>query len=349
MRYRLTPIIIVVLLAVAPAHARKKEKTPQPKKTPELTWPLAPEKPRIKYIGSLSNNSDVEPPKKKGWLAKMINEEDRPNVIGMVRPASVAVDSKDRIYIADTLKGAVFVFDLANKSMTFVGADGRGKLSNPYGLAIDSKDNIYVSDTKLKQVNIYNAEGDLTGTLRKAKTDQFMNPAGLAIDEPRKRLIIADSRAHKVCAVPLEKLLEGSCFGKPGDEDDQLFFPSFVAVDRSGNIYVSSTMNFAVKVFDSDFKFLRKIGEHGTALGMFDRPEGVALDSEGNLYVVDASFSNFQIFNPGGQLLLFVGAFGQEPGNFRLPSDIFIDRKNRIFVSDQANRRVQMFQFLGGQ
>ena len=117
---------------------------------------------------------------------------------------------------------------------------------------------------------------------------------------------------------------------------------------NAGQIYVTSTLTFAVKIFDKDFKFGRTLGRHGDSIGMFDRPKGVALDSEGHLYVVDAAFSNFQIFNPDGRLLLFVGAFGVDPGFFRVPSDIFIDKKDRIYVSDARNRRIQIFQFLGG-
>jgi sugar lactone lactonase YvrE len=196
-------------------------------------------------------------------------------------------------------------------------------------------------------VNVYNTEGDLTATLSKIGKQTIVNPTGLALDQPRNRLLIVDSQGHRVLVADLTHLGQGTSFGKNGSDDNEFFYPSYVAVDKQGRIYVTDTMNFCVKIFDKNFKFLRKIGEHGTDVGMFDRAKGIALDSEGNLYVTDMSFSNFQIFNQKGQLLLFVGGFGTQPGAFRMPSGIYIDKNDRIYVSDQINKRIQIFQFLG--
>ncbi|HLG18027.1 MAG TPA: SMP-30/gluconolactonase/LRE family protein [Blastocatellia bacterium] len=341
---------VVLLLAVPSLLASDKKKNEKVRKdVPDLVWPLPPEKPRIKYAGWVSDNTDVEPPQKKGWLSKLINEEETRRVFGMTRPAGIAVDSSGRIYVADTLKAVVFVFDMDKKRLSLLGGDARGRLAGPFGIAIDDKDNVYVSDTGLKRVNVYDKSGKLTAAIKKVGSETIVNPAGLAIDPGRGRLYIVDSQGHRVFWADLNQLDKGGSFGTRGEDDNEFNFPSYVAVDPQGNLYVTDTLNFCVKVFDKDFKFTRRIGEHGTGFGMFDRPKGIALDSEGNIYVVDATFSNFQIFNPEGQLLLFVGGFGEEPGSFRLPSGIFIDKKDRIYVSDQINRRLQIFQLLRGK
>ena len=340
---------LLLLLGASTSVGQKKK---PPKNTVahkvDLVWPLPPEKPRIRYLGALSDNTDVEPPRKKGWLQKLINEEDASHVIGMGRPAGIAVDSKERVYVADTFKGVVFIFDLRAKTLNLLGADGRGRLANPYGIAIDKNDNVYVSDTKLKRIHVYDRDGNLTAALAKVGNETITNPAGLAIDDNANRLLIADSQGHKIFVSNLDQLSQGTSFGAKGDGDSQFYFPNSVAVDKAGRIYVSDTMNFCVKIFDSNFKFIRRIGEHGTGFGMFDRAKGIAVDSEGHIYVVDATFSNFQIFDANGKLLLFVGDFGTEPGSFRLPAAIFIDKKDRIYVADQINRRIQIFQFLSG-
>ena len=348
MRRRCTMIVFLAAVALAPPLNAGKKKTPDVKKPANLVWPLPPEKPRVKYLATLANNTDVEPPKKKGWLQKLINEEDTHNVIGIKQPSGIAVDSKDRIYVADTLGGIVFVFDLQNKSLALLGTQANGRLVSPFGIAIDSNDNVYVSDVKLKQVNIYDSEWNIKAAVHTVGGQELVNPVGLALDEARKRLFIVDSRAHRVVVADLDHPDQGTSFGKRGEDDADFNFPVYAAVDKAGQVYVTSTLGFSVKVFDKDLKFVRTLGRHGDAIGMFDRPKGVALDSEGHLYVVDASFSNFQIFNPDGRLLLFVGAFGQDPGHFLVPSAIFIDQKDRIYVSDGANKRIQVFQFLGG-
>lgn len=341
-------VLIVLLASASPFAQKKKDNKKATVQTPNLVWPLPPEKPRIRYLGALSNNTDIEPPKKKGWLQKLINEEDATRVIGMRRPTGIAVDSQERIYVADTNGGAVFIFDLRGKALSLLGAEGSGRLANPYGIAIDKNDRVYVSDTKLKRIYVYDRTGNLVAALSKVGNQQIINPAGLAIDEDRNRLIIADSQGHRIFVADLNQLDRGASFGKAGDGDDELYYPNSVAVDKAGRIYVTDSMNFCVKVFDKDFKFIRRIGEHGSGMGMFDRPKGIAVDSQNHIYVVDATFSVFQIFDDAGHLLLFVGGFGREPGSFRLPSGIFIDRKDRVYVSDQVNARVQIFQFLGG-
>ena len=340
----LTVLLAVAALTGATAFGQKKKTDKKP--VPDIVFPLPPEKPRIRYLNSISNNLDVEPPKKKGWLKKLINEEESTQIIGMARPSSVAVDSTERIFVADPLRAAVFVFDLKTKKMDFLGTTGRGRLTSPFGLAVDKNDNIYVSDTAQKRVNVYNRAGDLIASIVKVGNEALTNPAGLAVDDARNRLLIVDSKAHKIFAADLNQLDRGVAFGKRGEGDDEFYFPSFVTVDKEGKIYVTDTLNFCVKIFDKDFKFIRRLGEHGTGFGMFDRPKGIALDSEGHIYVIDAAFSNFQIFNGDGQLLLFVGSFGLEPGFFRLPSGLFIDKRDRIYVADSINRRIQIFQYL---
>ena len=345
----LIAVLAFTFMAIGPIHGQKKKAGTKEIKVPDLVWPLPPEKPRIRYLGSLSNNLDIEPPKTKGWLQKLINEDEATRIVGMVRPASVAVDSRERIFVADPLRSAVFVFDMKTKKMDVWGTKGQGRLLNPFGLAIDKNDNVYVSDTAQKRVNVYNSDGDLISSIIKVGNEVITNPTGLAIDPARNRLLIVDSRGHKIFVCDLDQLDKGIAFGNRGEGDGEFYFPSYVAVDKEGRIYVSDTLNFCVKIFDKDFKFIRRLGEHGTGMGMFDRPKGVAVDSEGHIYVADAAFSNFQIFNSEGQLLLFVGSFGFEPGSFRLPSGLFIDNRDRIYVADSVNRRIQMFQYLSAK
>jgi DNA-binding beta-propeller fold protein YncE len=341
---------VLLAAAVLAGNLNADKKAPPPVKKPvNLVWPLPPQKPRIKFLDYLANNTDVEPPKQKGWLQKLINEDASSNVIGMKQPAGIAVDSKERIYVADTIAGTVFVFDRQNKSLSLLGAEAAGKLVSPFGVAIDSHDNIYVSDVRLKQINIYDPEWNLKGLVHTIGGQDLINPVGLALDEARNRLIVVDSHAHHIVVANLDHPDQGTFFGKRGEDEADFNFPVFAAIDRTGQIYVTSTLSFAVKVFDKDFKYVKTLGKHGDGIGMFDRPKGVAFDSEGHLYVADASFSNFQIFDPEGRTLLFVGGFGKDPGYFLVPSAIFIDKKDRIYVSDSANKRIQIFQFLGGR
>jgi DNA-binding beta-propeller fold protein YncE len=193
-----SPVLLFLAgAALAGNLSADNKKTPPPVKKPvNLVWPLPPQKPRVKFIDALANNTDVEPPKQKGWLQKLINEDASSNVIGMKQPAGIAVDSKDRIYVADTIAGTVFVFDRQNKSLSLLGAESAGKLVSPFGVAIDSQDNVYVSDVRLRQVNIYDSEWNLKGLIHTNGGQDLLNPVGLALGVRPRNLFERDFFRH---------------------------------------------------------------------------------------------------------------------------------------------------------
>ena len=344
----LAAMVIGPGVACAPAADKNAENRSAPSKARQrLVWPAPPEKPRIAFLRTLSGAENPNAIHRRAWLDKHTEQPGIQRNIAMVRPVNIAIDSHGRIYVVDSHKSAVFIFDPQNNSVRLLEAQGRGQLKVPYGIAIDQNDNVYISDTKLGQVNIYDSQGNITAALTAIDGVALVGPAGLAVDNARHRLLIADTRGHRIYAADLTHLGKGTSFGSHGSGVEEFNFPTAIAVDRTGNILVADTLNFCIKVYDKDFKFIRRIGEHGNAPGTFDRPKGVSVDSEGHIYVVDAAFSNFQVFTPEGKLLLFVGSFGMDVGMFRLPTGIYIDKEDRIYVADTMNRRVQAFQFVG--
>ena len=129
-----------------------------------------------------------------------------------------------------------------------------------------------------------------------------------------------------------------------GSDPGQFLFPTYVTLDKQGDVYVADTLNSRVQEFDPDGKYIKSYGERGNSWGMFDKPKGIALDSFGNLYVVDSGWSNVQIFNQKKQILMFFGGRGALPGMLRTPSPIAIDGKNRIYVGDFLNHRIEVYQ-----
>ncbi|MFZ5947198.1 MAG: 6-bladed beta-propeller [Stygiobacter sp.] len=305
----------------------------------ELVWPLPPEKPRIKYIRSISNRKSVEGNESK-ILESLLGEEKSD---ALQKPYGVAVSNGEKVYVTESSGGRVFVFDLKNSKLSFIGNSSFGSLAMPLGIATDSAGNVYVSDVMQKAILIFNSNGDMILSI--GEEDKMQNPAGLAVDNFRKRLYVADSKAHKVKVYSLNGkfLFE---FGKRGIEDGEFNFPTNIAVDKEGKIYVVDTINARVEVFDTEGKFLRKFGSLGDSFGQFTRPKGITVDSEGNIYIVDAAFNNFQIFNKEGKLLMHVGSLGTKLGNFWLPAGISIDSQDRVYVVDAANKRVQIFQLI---
>jgi DNA-binding beta-propeller fold protein YncE len=310
--------------------------TPE-KQAEEYTWPSPPDKPRIKWIRHWSNEYDLK--KRDKLLTFLLGSE---SVEGLMRPNGVVTDSAGNVYVADSMRRAVLVFDTGKNIIRLL---GRGTLVTPISVAIDNKRGIlYVSDSNLDKVFGFDKESGKVRLLLGMR-EVYKNPSGMVFDEERDRLFVSDTQNQIV------RVFDGNGeplfnIGKKGQKDGEFNFPTYLALDRKGRLYVVDLFNSRVQIFDHEGTFLKKIGKLGDASGHFSRPAGIGVDSEGHIYVVDSAFNNFQIFDEEGRLLLWVGKAGKDPGEFLLPSGMYIDKNDTIYITDTYNRRVQVFQYL---
>ena len=87
-----------------------------------------------------------------------------------------------------------------------------------------------------------------------------------------------------------------NAWGSKGSDEGQFLEPAGVAVDSSGNVYVSDFSNNRIQKFTSNGTFITKWGSPGSGEGQFNRPENVAVDSSGNVYVGDTGNNRIQVF-----------------------------------------------------
>ncbi|OGF65151.1 MAG: hypothetical protein A2Y62_18330 [Candidatus Fischerbacteria bacterium RBG_13_37_8] len=324
---------------------------PKVKSVSKLVWPPPPDKARIQYIGIYSSSKDFGTSKRKQILEKLVGVQ---NFLRLNKPADIATDSQGRIYITDTSLAVVVVFDEKNKEVWSFGNTMQRKLVSPTGIAIDSKDRIFVADSQQNIVFIYNNEGVLTGHL--GGVDIFNRPTGIAIDEDRERIYVSNTRNNRIDVFNLngEHLFEigGMGVDPKGENTEQsagkFFAPTYLSLDKDGNIYVTDFLNCRIQILDPRGKPVSTIGRCGNRPREFARPKGIALDSEGHIYVVDAAFNNIQIFDKTGRLLLVFGGAGHEPGTFDLPAGIHIDKNDKIYVVADTFHipQIQLFQYL---
>lgn len=263
----------------------------------------------------------------------------------MVKPYGLAVGPSGLIYVSDTAARRVFVLNRDRKTVDYLGdKDPKARLAKPVGVAVDAAGTVYVADATLKRVFAYGPDGTLR--LAIGRDGELESPSGLAVDRAARRLYVADAARHQVLSFATDTGALIRAIGKRGGELGEFNYPTNVAVDAAGTLYVADTFNFRIQVIDRDGHPVRAFGELGDSPGQLNRPKGIAVDSEGHVYVVDSSFNNFQIFDQEGHLLLFVGQGGGAVGEFSLPAGLFIDDQDRIYVADQGNSRIQIFQYL---
>ncbi|MEI6212852.1 MAG: 6-bladed beta-propeller [Desulfuromonadales bacterium] len=311
-------------------------------KSVDMVWPKAPEKARVRLLRVIDGPNSVLK-SEKGMFGRIFEylSGDNSEYPGFFTPHCMATDGGGTIYIADPSLGVVHKYDLAAHEVSYIFQADSKKLGSPVGVALDNSGNLYVSDAQLATVFKFDSKLRLISELD--SQGRFRRPAGIAITSKGTK-IVADMSANKLFLFSADDSFLSELPGS--DFTEVLNMPSYVAIDKDDFVYVTDAMNFTIRVFDAQGKYVRSLGQVGDSPGSFARPKGVAVDSEGHLYVLDAIFGIFQIFNKQGQLLLYVGQEGVRPGEMMLPSGIFIDKDDRIYVADTFNHRLQVFQYL---
>lgn len=322
--------------------------------TKRLTWPppVYAEVPRFVYAGELTGEENFRLPQEKKtgasaflqWLAGLLDMGEKPVVLQ--RPQSGVVDKDGRIFVTDTSRQAVFVFDpQEGRLIVWEGATASTHFASPAGIALGMSGEVYVADSELGIVARLNRKGDGIGVIGRG---ELRHPVGLAFDTATQLLYVADTHDHDIKVFGADGRLLHT-LGRRGEKPGELNYPTYLALAK-GELYVTDTMNARVQVLDAETgEPKRVIGERGMNVGNLVRPKGVTVDDEGNVYIVESYYDHLLVFNKNGEFLMPIGGTGNRVGNFFLPSGVWIDARNRVFVADVFNGRVALFQFLGGE
>lgn len=308
----------------------------------DAVWPRSPEQPRVRLLRVINGPEDVID-REKGTVGRFLDFMlgDKAEYVGFYTPHCIAADGNGLIYIADPSLGLVHKYDLAAREVSYITQIGSNTLGSPVGVVLDKEGNLYITDAQQAAVFKLSPDGKLLSQLDAG--GNLRRPIGIVINS-RGEKIVADSKANKIFVFDRQDVFKGEFTGP--DFKESFNMPTYLALDSADMLYVTDSMNFTVRIFDGQGRYVGSQGQIGDSPGSFARPKGVALDSDRNLYVLDAIFANFQMFNQKRQLLLYVGQEGGLPGEMMLPSGIFIDSDDRIYVADTFNHRIQIFQYL---
>jgi sugar lactone lactonase YvrE len=183
-------------------------------------------------------------------------------------PAGVALDSAGKLYIADRSNHRIRVLENGVVS-TLAGtgtagwADGptaSAQFNNPTGVAVDATDKIYVADRSNHRIRVI--ESGVVKTLAGtgtagfanglAATAQFDSPTGIAVDAIG-RVYVADYGNHRIRVIESGqvKTLAGNgaaAFADGPVATASFHWPTGVAVDSGGYVYVADYKNHRVRV-----------------------------------------------------------------------------------------------------
>jgi len=134
-------------------------------------------------------------------------------------------------------------------------------------------------------------------------------------------------------------------------------YPTGIAVDGSGNVYVSDSNNSSIRKIvpgGSVSTLAGASGKLGSLDGTgpsarFSGPSGLAADAHGNLFVVDGNNHTIRKITPAGVVTTLAGSPGQ-PGSsdgtgsaarFKYPNGLTVDGSGNLYVADNGNNTIR--------
>lgn len=319
------------------------------------------------------------------------------NVLG--GPSGVAIDSlHGTVVVADEgiapnvatpaapSNGQIVVYDIATGSL--LRKFGAGILNDPTGIAVDASGNVFVADNLNNQIVVFDFLGNVLQTFQPTiqQGGSFMGPAAVALTGTGS-LFVADS--HGVPAHPTASVrafsLNGATIGSQSMaismfQSTALVFPEGVAVDSSGNIWITDpnapAVDGALYEFSSagtpiaaytELGHLTQVS-FGLPIGiptLFVSQNEVSGDTgtpvlqPGSGEILIAPFGNnttgardvLEVNPSSGTVQLGIpsvmspGAIGPAQSGMEFSSGTAFDRgSGKLFVADQANGRVLVYQ-----
>lgn len=239
-------------------------------------------------------------------------------------PNGSAVDKLGNIYVSEEGTARIRKITPAGEVSTFAGnvignADGIGmsaQFMNPSGIAIDKQNNLYVADQfnhRIRKITPAGIVTTLAGSTQgyadgSGSGAQFYRPVGVVADA-QGNIFVADLFNHKIRKITPSggvSTIAGSTHGfADGNGTAAKFaFPSGLALDKEGNLYVADSDNHRIRKITPTgmVSTFAGTGTSGTNDGMatssqFFAPREVDVDAQGNVYVVDAGSHRIRRIN----------------------------------------------------
>lgn len=296
-------------------------------------------------------------------------------------PYGISVGEDGSLYVADTDNSRICKVTLNGNVTTIAGngtqghADGIGTSAtfyHPTDLAVDTNGNIFVADTDNNRIRKITPSGDvstLAGNLTEGYADgigtsaQFRRPRGIAV-AANGDVYVADSENHRIRKITPTGTVTTLAGNSQGFADGQgsnalLAWPTGVAVDQDGIVYVADAQNHKIRKITAGGSVTTLAG-NGTVgyadgegtLAQFNTPYRVSIANTGNVYITNADattegISNIRKISPSGFVTTLVGGLnGYTDGTgvsaqFLLPKGISIGLNGRVYVADTYNNRIR--------
>ena len=299
-------------------------------------------------------------------------------------PLGVAADKAGNVYIAEHFSQRIrrvnatgTISTIAGGGEPGYGGDGgpavKARLSFPSGVAVDKAGNVYITDTGNNRVRRI----DTTGTINTiagtgeggydwdgpAVEARLAGPRGVAVDGSGNLYFTGPFNfgIRRVDASGTLSEVAGSGESYDGPEDERrLSRDRGVAVDASGNVYISNIDNNYVRKVDATetvsiiagTKEPGYAGDDGPAVrAQLNYPAAVAVDKAGNVYIADTGNHRIRRVDVSGTITTIAGTgepgYGGDGGlameaQLASPFALALDGSDNLYFVDLGNYRIRV-------
>jgi len=282
-------------------------------------------------------------------------------------PAATVVDGSGTVYIADSANDVIrkvqagVVTTVAGTGSAGAGGDGgaapSAQLSNPTAVVLDGAGDIYIADTGNNRIRVVYESGVALECL-------------IILENPTSFGLLAGATsctgAHSYPAAgDIYTIAGNGTSGFSGDgaiaTSADLMGPSGVAVDTSGNVYISDTANNRVRMVTAATGDIATIAGNGSVgftngtsalTAALDGPTALALDQSGDLYIADTANSAVRKLNLAGATITIVAGKGSSgysgdggaatSAALASPAGIALDAAGDLYIADTGNSRIRL-------
>jgi sugar lactone lactonase YvrE len=194
-----------------------------------------------------------------------------------------------------------------------------------------------------------------------------LNTAYGTVVDNAGNLYIADKYNHRIRKVATNGIIT-TIAGKTGSgysgdgvaaTNSTLYYPSGVALDRSGNLFISDTSNNRIRKVNTNGIITTVAGKAGSGYSgdggvatnaLLYSPNSVAVDGVGNLFIADYSNNRIRKVNTNGIITTVAGMTGSGYSSdggaatnalLYSPEGVALDASGDLYIADAYNNRVR--------
>jgi trimeric autotransporter adhesin len=289
-----------------------------------------------------------------------------------------------------TLSSSLFTFcsaqtinTIAGSALSGYGGDGgqatAASLQDPIGVAVDATGNLYIGDYGNNRVRKVNTSGIIStiagigyagysGEGGQATAAEIDGPGGLALDTLGNVYIteLSGERVQKVdVSSGIITNFAGDGVGNFGGDGGSataanLNYPTGVAFDAKGNLYIADDINNRVRIVDTS-GIINTYAGNGTfgyggdggpaTAAELESPTGLVADAAGNLYFGDQQNARVRLVNTSGIISTYAGSgtvgYTGNTGpataaELDHPEEVALDASGNLYIDDEGNDEIRM-------